>query len=158
MLGYVVELEKNDAGQVIALSPLFSEITAQGVDEDNATESLRLAIEKRFFSALKEKKPIPLPSKVSKNRTVITFPVLVVSKIYLVNSMIEKRIQKTELAKRLDCHMQQVDRLLDFSHASKIERIEEALKVLGRGLELRPSDHILDSFSVGMLKKEKNAI
>ncbi len=153
MLGYVIDLEKSDNGLISAKCAAFLEISAQGASEEEATRVLQIAIEKRFFTALKEKRPIPLPSKVSKNKPLITFPVLVVAKIYLVNTMIEKRIQKTELAKRLSCHMQQIDRLLDFSHASKIERVEEALQVLGRGLELRPSDHILDSLSVNMLRK-----
>jgi len=78
---------------------------------------------------------------------------LIVAKIYLANTMIEKRIQKTELAKRLGCHMQQVDRLLDLCHASKVERVEEALKVLGKGLELRVTDSVQESLSVEMLQR-----
>lgn len=153
MLGYMLDFEKSLTGQIIGRCPAFPDITVEASDEDAVRKLLQTAIEACLFSAFKKKKLIPLPVKVSKNRPAITFSVLVVSKIYLINTMIEKRIQKTEFARRLNCHMQQVDRLLDFSHASKIERVEEGLKVLGRGLELRPSDHVFDELSVQMLRK-----
>lgn len=153
MLGFVIDLKAEDNGAYTATSPSFPELSAQANNELDATANLKKAVEKRLLVMLKEKKIIPVPTKVNKNRPSITFPVLIVAKIYLANTMIEKRIQKTELAKRLGCHMQQVDRLLDLCHASKIERVEEALKVLGRGLELRVTDSVQESLSVKMLKR-----
>ena len=153
MLGFVIDLQKGDDALYTAQSVSFPDIVVRGATEEEACTKLQRAVERVFFTALKGKKLIPMPTKVNKNRFVVTFPALVMAKIYLVNTMIEKRIQKTELARRLQCHMQQIDRLLDFSHASKIERVEEALKVLGRGLELKMSENVLEELSVEMLQK-----
>ena len=153
MLGFVIDLKTEDNGDYTAVCPAFPEVSAQANNEHDATANLKKEVEKRLLTMLKEKKTIPVPSKVNKNRPVITFPVLIVAKIYLANTMVEKRIQKTELAKRLGCHMQQVDRLLDLCHASKVERVEEALKVLGKGLELRMTDSVQESLSVSMLQR-----
>ena len=43
---------------------------------------------------------------------------------------------KAELGRRLGLHRQQVDRLLDLCHSSKIEQIEAALRVLGKTLSV----------------------
>ena len=42
-----------------------------------------------------------------------------------------------ELARRLGWHLPQVDRLFDLRHASRLDQIEAAARVLGRHLEVR---------------------
>jgi antitoxin HicB len=41
-------------------------------------------------------------------------------------------IRKADLARRLGCHMRQVDRLLDLSHASRLDQIEAAFGALNK--------------------------
>jgi antitoxin HicB len=48
--------------------------------------------------------------------------------------MLEQGVGKYRLGKQLDWHLPQVDRLIDFRHASKLDQIEQALEVLGRRL------------------------
>ena len=43
-------------------------------------------------------------------------------------------MSKSELARRLNCHMPQVDRLRDFRHASQLDQIEAAFRALGKQL------------------------
>lgn len=84
-----------------------------------------------------EKRLVPLPSKAKKGQSVVTLPILVTSKILLANEMISQNVRKSGLARRLNIHMPQVDRLLDLRHSSKIETIEAAMRTLGKRLEVR---------------------
>jgi antitoxin HicB len=46
--------------------------------------------------------------------------------------MLAHGIRKAELARRLNWHKTQVERLLDLSHSSRMDQIEAALAVLGK--------------------------
>ncbi|MFJ4068290.1 hypothetical protein ACIPW4_23730 [Pseudomonas sp. NPDC089996] len=52
------------------------------------------------------------------------------------DAMVEQRVSKTEMARRLGVNRPQVDRLVDLLHRSKIEQVEHALHVLGQRIEL----------------------
>jgi len=47
------------------------------------------------------------------------------------------RIGKAELARRLNCHLPQVDRLLDLRHASRLDQLEAAFRALGKQLSIQ---------------------
>ena len=51
--------------------------------------------------------------------------------------MTEQGVKKAELARRLGWHMPQVDRLFDLRHASRLDQLEAAARVLGHSLEVR---------------------
>ncbi len=59
------------------------------------------------------------------------------AKLGVYQAMTEQGIKKAELARRLGWHMPQVDRLFDLRHASRLDQIEAAARVLGRHLEVR---------------------
>jgi antitoxin HicB len=46
------------------------------------------------------------------------------------------RVGKAKLARRLNCHLPQVDRLLDLNHASRLDRLEAAFRALGKRLSI----------------------
>jgi antitoxin HicB len=50
------------------------------------------------------------------------------------------KIGKAELARRLNCHLPQVDRLLDLRHASRLDRLEAAFRALGKQLSVQVSE------------------
>ncbi|HEY8874085.1 MAG TPA: hypothetical protein VIM52_13725 [Stellaceae bacterium] len=47
---------------------------------------------------------------------------------------------KAELGRRLGWHAPQVDRLFDLRHRSKIEQIDQALRILGKQLVVSVQD------------------
>jgi antitoxin HicB len=55
-------------------------------------------------------------------------------KVALYQAMREGGIRKSDLARKMNLHMPQSDRLLDLGHASKLDQIEAALRVLGKEL------------------------
>ena len=136
MLSYPVKLELDTNQTYLVTFPDIPEAVAVGDDEDeallNALDALESAIEIYFD----EKREVPLPAKPKKGQLAVTLPALVVSKVLLANEMIRQGIKKSELARRLDVHMPQVDRLLDPRHSSKLDAIEAAFSKIGKRLEI----------------------
>ncbi len=54
--------------------------------------------------------------------------------------MRRQRVNKTQLARLLNVHLPQVDRLLDLKHGSKVDQLEAAANALGRRLEVSLAD------------------
>jgi antitoxin HicB len=79
---------------------------------------------------INDRRDIPSPSvRTTTHR--VTVPALVEAKIRLYETMREAKIGKSELAKRLDWHLPQVDRLLAMTHGSKLEQLESAFRAMG---------------------------
>lgn len=97
-----------------------------------AINTLEAALEIYFD----EKRPIPMPSKVKKGQSAVILPALVTAKVLLMNEMLDQKVRKAELARRLDVHMPQVDRLLDLRHSTKLEFIESAYHKLGKQISI----------------------
>jgi antitoxin HicB len=55
----------------------------------------------------------------------------------LLNEMIQQKVRPAELARRLKTTPQEVNRLTNIRHASKIDGIAVAMKALGKTLEIR---------------------
>ncbi|MGO4884917.1 MAG: helix-turn-helix domain-containing protein [Bryobacteraceae bacterium] len=51
--------------------------------------------------------------------------------------MREESISKSDLARRLGWHVPQVDRLLNLTHASRLDHIEAAFQAVNRTLSIR---------------------
>jgi antitoxin HicB len=49
-------------------------------------------------------------------------------------------VGKAELARRLNCHLPQIDRLLDLRHASRLDQIEAAFAALKKRLSIEVRD------------------
>lgn len=76
----------------------------------------------------------------ARGRVPIPLPAAVVAKLELYSAMRNQRITKTELARRLDCHRQHVDRILDLAHRTRFEVLEKALELVGKRASLVVED------------------
>ena len=63
-----------------------------------------------------------------------TLPALTEANLALYETMRRERVGKAELARRLNCHLPQVDRLLDLSRGSRLDQLEAAFRALGKQL------------------------
>ena len=95
--------------------------------ELEATEGLTAAIGDNINS----RRLIPLPSQIAEGEIVVYLPLLTCLKAALSNSLINTSTRKAELARKMNINGPQLDRLLDVSHASKVETLEQALYLLG---------------------------
>jgi len=91
-----------------------------------------------FDAYMKDKRDIPPPS--ASRGLGVQVPALDASKVALYQTMGERRVNKTELAKRLDWHMPQVDRVLKVRHGSQLDQLEAAFAAVGKRLTLTITD------------------
>lgn len=136
MLNYPITLTPDSNGTFLVGFPDFPEANSVGDDEEeallNASDALATALA-IYFDA---RRPVPMPSKPAKGQPVVSLPALEAAKVLLWNEMHAQKIRKAELARRLNVHMPQIDRLFDLKHASKFEFVEQAAKALGKTLDV----------------------
>ena len=108
-----------------------------GADEDEALLQAVDALETALSMYVEARKPLPVASKVKRGQHTVRPSALDGAKLGVYQAMTEQGIKKAELARRLGWHMPQVDRLFDLRHASRLDQIEAAARVLGRRLEVR---------------------
>lgn len=136
MLDYPVTLAPDD-NDTILVSFVDWPAHTFGTDRADALRHAVDALTTIIDAYIKDGRDIPRPSK-GKDR--VTVPALVEAKIGLYEAMRAAKVSKSELGRRLDWHLPQVDRLLAMKHGSRLEQIEAALAVLGKRLILRVED------------------
>ncbi len=141
MTNYPVTIAPDDNDTLLVTFPDVPEAVTFGRNEADALNHARDALVTALMIYVEDRRPAPRASAVRRGQKAVRLPVLVEAKVQLSDAMIEKRIRKTDLARALGVHMPQVDRLLDLSHSSKIEAIEDALAAVGKELtiEIRPA-------------------
>jgi len=92
-----------------------------------AVEALEAALS--FY--VDDGKELPKPS-AKRGRPMVGPTVKGSMKLGIYQAMKDLNIRKADLARRLNCHPMQIDRLLDLCHSSRIEQLEQAFKVLNR--------------------------
>lgn len=127
--------DNEDGGFTVTFRDIPEAIT-QGDTEEEAREMAADALLTAMDFYFEDKRTVPAPSKALKGERLIPLPASVSAKILLLNEMIAQKVAPVELARRLDTTRQEVNRIIELSHATKIDRIEEALAALGKNLEL----------------------
>ncbi|RPD83132.1 type II toxin-antitoxin system HicB family antitoxin [Neisseria weixii] len=135
MLVYPYKISPDDNGTFLVTFPDIPEAVAVGEDLEEAQiealEGLLCALDGYFA----DRRAIPLPSKVVDEQGV-TLPALETAKVLLLNEMLAQNVKKADMARRLDVHMPQIDRLLDLRHNTKIDFLEKAADKLGKRLNI----------------------
>lgn len=138
MLDYPVTLENDtDTGTVLVNFPDIPFCHSVGDDEDEALMRAVDALETALALYVDAREPLPTPSKHKHGQPTVRPSTLECAKLGVYQAMTEQGIKKSELARRLGWHMPQVDRLFDLNHASRLDQIEAAARVLGRKVEVR---------------------
>jgi antitoxin HicB len=130
---YPVTTEQDTNGTVLVS---FIDMPAHSVggDEQAALLHAIAALETAVASYIERRMPVPTASPMQNGQHSVALPAQAAAKVLLHNEMINQGIRKAELARRLNIHMPQVDRLLNIRHASRIDALENAFRVLGKGL------------------------
>lgn len=138
MIQYSVRLER-EGSKILVAFPDFPNVHTYGDDEAEALTRAVDALETYLMSMIEDREVIPKPRSVKRGRS-ITLPALTEAKLELYRQMRASGIGKAELARRLHCHLPQIDRLLDLSHGSRLDQIEQALLAVGKRLTVSFED------------------
>lgn len=109
----------------------FENLHSVAFNEDDIELEARDALTAMVGELIDSRIPIQEPSAAQEGEIVIHLPVLTCLKAALHNAMISTGTRKADLARKLNQKGPQIDRLLDVSHASKVETLEQALYLLG---------------------------
>lgn len=132
MTSYPIKLE-NDASTILATSPDFPELTTFGGDRSEALSRAIAALEEAVAARMHTGQDIPDPSS---GKPRVTLSTVTEVKVALYKGMREQGIGKAELARRLNWHLPQVERVLDIQHHSRLDQLDAALGAIGHRLQV----------------------
>lgn len=137
MLKYPANFEPAEEGGFVITFPDIPEAISQGEDVEDAMVHATDVLESALDWYLEDGRPIPTPSKPKRGQRLIELSASLSAKVLLVNEMLAQKVRPAELARRLKVTPQEVTRLIDVHHTTKIDGIAMALKALGKTLEMR---------------------
>ncbi len=137
MLKYPVKFTKDDNGTILVTSSDFPELTTFGDDRADAELHAVDAFEEAIAARIAGREDIPMPSR---GRNLVRLPTQMAVKVVLYQAMREQGVHKAELARRLNWHTPQVDRLFDVRHASRLDQLDSALAALNKQLVIDVED------------------
>ena len=132
MRGYPARFQPAKEGGLTVTFRDVPEAITEGDTMAEAHAAAPDALETALSFYIDERKPLPVPSAPKRGERMVQLSALGMAKTELYEAMAAGKISRAELARRLSCHLEQVSRLLDLTHASKFEQLERALAVVGR--------------------------
>jgi antitoxin HicB len=132
---YPARFRRSD-GVIVVTFPDIPEAITQGDDTADARRQALDAFETALDFYFEEGRSIPLPSTAKPSHKLIELPPSVAAKILLHNEMVRQKVRPIDLANRLGIPRQEVTRMLDWRHNTKIDTTAKALAALGKRLEL----------------------
>ena len=98
-----------------------------------AADALTTAMDFYF----EDRRQVPAPSAPKRGQVTIDLHPSVGAKVLLLNEMLRQQVRPAELARRMKVRPQEVNRLTDLHHPTKIDTISLALRAMCKRLELR---------------------
>jgi antitoxin HicB len=134
---YAVKLtpDKDGGGYVVTCRDLPEAITQGETVEDALTEAAD-CLEEAIAGRIDDERDIPSPSAAKRGERTVSVPPSMALKAAVFLAVREAGISNSEFARRMRLDEKEVRRILDPRHPTKLPRIEEALSVLGRHVEL----------------------
>ncbi len=129
-------LDNQDGGYVVTFADIPEALT-QGDTLEEAMLMAQEALETALEFYFEDGRTVPMPSKKKRGQKVIELPASLAAKVLLLNEMIKQKIRPVELARRLNTTPQEINRLTNLRHTTRIDGIAAALQAMGRHLEIR---------------------
>ena len=133
-------VREDGAAPSVAPDPAIEEALAASIVERGDTQASSVLPDrpKRFLQRwLGVPDGVPSPEL---SPWIVRLPPLTIAKVELYRAVRAAGVSKAELGRRLGWHGPQVDRLFDLNHRSAIEHIDQALRVIGKRLDVSVRD------------------
>jgi len=114
-------------------------VATDGKDDREAMEEAIDALGSDLSIRLSRREEIPAPSAAKRGQRLVPVPLWLAPKLALYLAMRDQQVNNSELA-RLGVHERVIRRMLDPEHASKAEKIQAALAVLGKQMTVEVRD------------------
>lgn len=133
---YPVEIKPDGKGWMVSFPDIPEALTSGGTKEQ-ALAMAKDALETALDFYFDDKREVPSPSKARRGQPVIELSASTSAKVLLLNEMVRQKVRPAELARRLHTTAQEVNRLTNVRHTTRIDGIAAALRALGRHLDIR---------------------
>lgn len=133
---FPVRLRKEPEGGYTVTFPDIPEAITCGTSIEDALYHAKDALESAMDFYFEGSRPVPVPSERKRGQRGVELSPSVTAKVLLLNEMLRQKVRPIDLARRMGTTKQEVNRLTDLKHATKIDRIDEALRALGKRLQL----------------------
>lgn len=135
MFRYPARLIPDGTGFAVKFRDIPEALTG-GATREEAIDMARDALATAMDFYFEDKRVVPMPSAPKRGDVLIDLPASVAAKVLLLNAMLAQQVTAAELARRLHTRRQEINRVIDLRHTTKIDTIEAALAALGMHLQL----------------------
>lgn len=133
-MDYRINIRKDSNGTYLATFPDLPGVQTFGDTRREALERANDAFLTGVEFMIRTRREVPAPRAIGGTRLPVS--ALVASKIVLHNLMVQEKVNRAELSRRLKLHRPQVDRLVNLRHGSQLDQIEAAFEALGQRIEI----------------------
>jgi antitoxin HicB len=136
MFSYPARVTRDGDGYLVTFPDIPEALTGARDRADAialAADALTTAMDFYF----EDRRAVPMPSPRKRGQIAIDLPPSVAAKVLLLNEMIRQGTRPAELARLMHARPQEVTRLVDLHHPTKIDTVAAALLAMGKRLELR---------------------
>ncbi|HSI02041.1 MAG TPA: type II toxin-antitoxin system HicB family antitoxin [Reyranella sp.] len=134
---FPVTLHRNKGGGFTVTFRDIPEAISEGDTEVEALTHARDALMSALDFYFEDRRPVPLPSRPKRGQRIVELPASLAAKVLLLNELVRQNVRPAELARRLGTTPQEVNRLTDVRHTTRIDGIAAALHALGKRLDIR---------------------
>ena len=131
---YPVLFTPAEEGGYVVTCRNLPQLVTQGEDEQDALAQASDAMDEVFAAYMINGLDFPKPGRTKRQEHLVSPPAETMAKAALYVAMREAGINKVQLAKKLGVDEKEVRRLLDPHYGSKLPRIAEAIRLLGKRL------------------------
>ena len=135
MFSYPARLARDGDGFLVTFPDIPEAITS-GNTREEALEMAADALVTAMDFYFEDRRKVPLPSAPKRGQELVDLPPSVAVKVLLLNELLDQGLRNAELARRMHTSPQEVTRLTNLHHPTKIDTVAKALQVLGRRLEV----------------------
>src|ERR1700730_5406779 len=139
-LSFPATFRPDEHGRPVVSFPAFPRVHTDGKNMPEAFEEATDCLGSMIPGHIAGKLEIPEPSPLKRSRKLVPVPLWGAGKLALYLTMREQKITNSELARRLGVRETVVRRKLDPDHATKSEKLQAALSVLGKRIVVALDD------------------
>jgi antitoxin HicB len=139
-IAYPATFRRDEDGRPVVSFQDFPRAHTDGKNMQEAFEEATDCLGSVIAANIAEKQEIPEPSPTKRGQRLVPVPLWVAGKLALYLTMREQKITNSELARRLGVRETVVRRMLDPDHATKAEKLQAALSILGKRIVVALDD------------------
>jgi antitoxin HicB len=134
---YPARFEPADEGGFVVTFRDIPEAITQGDTLEEAQNMSAGALLTAMDFYVEDEREVPAPSAPRRGEQLVELPASATAKVLLLNEMVRQKVRPADLARRLGTTRQEVNRIVDLHHTTKIDTIAGAIAALGHRLEFR---------------------